>query len=102
MCAQQELEDEIADSEYLFEGQELTAKEKADLAYKKQLLALTKARQAEQDKIMETGYKMPDSYDEPEKHSKRCVCSVCVCVCECVCVPQCSVKSGECREVRHI
>jgi pre-mRNA-splicing factor ATP-dependent RNA helicase DHX16 len=40
----QELEDELLDAKYLFEGVELTARERADLQYKEQVLLLVGKR----------------------------------------------------------
>eukprot|EP00798_Chlamydomonas_sp_ICE-L_P001143 gene1143-3707_t len=67
----QELKDELEDAKYLFEGVELSAKEKADLKYKEEVYRLAVDRKQQLDKIQEDGYKMPESYDEPEKRSGR-------------------------------
>lgn len=59
------------DAKLLFSGTELTAKEKADLAYKQQLYDLAMEKRKTAEKIKEEGYHMPDSYDEPEKRDER-------------------------------
>ncbi|GFH17515.1 uncharacterized protein HaLaN_14170, partial [Haematococcus lacustris] len=64
-----EIRDELEDAKYLFEGVELTEKEKADLRYKQQVYDLAMERKRQLEAIHEDGYHMPDSYDQPEKQS---------------------------------
>ncbi|KAJ9518720.1 hypothetical protein QJQ45_018694, partial [Haematococcus lacustris] len=66
-----EIRDELEDAKYLFEGVELTEKEKADLRYKQQVYDLAMERKRQLEAIHEDGYHMPDSYDQPEKQSAR-------------------------------
>ncbi|XP_078181009.1 pre-mRNA-splicing factor ATP-dependent RNA helicase DEAH1-like [Carex rostrata] len=56
-----EIEDEIRDHEYIFEGVKLTEAEERDLRYKKQIYELAK-KHLEEDNDDE--YKMPDAYDD--------------------------------------
>ncbi|KAF3331470.1 putative pre-mRNA-splicing factor ATP-dependent RNA helicase DHX16 isoform X1 [Carex littledalei] len=55
-----EIEDEIRDHEYIFEGVKLTEAEERELRYKKQIYELAK-KHLEEDNNDE--YKMPDAYD---------------------------------------
>eukprot|EP00899_Mesostigma_viride_P024834 jgi/Mesvir1/5535/Mv15572-RA.1 len=64
-----ELRDSILDEEFLFEGVKLTAKEKADLEYKKRVLELAERSAKGVEDIVE--YRMPDSYDEGAGREKR-------------------------------
>lgn len=67
-----ELVESIEDEKRLFEGVELTAKEKRDLAVKQKVLDLVKQR----NDTVDTGphYVMPENYDDttkPEARSRR-------------------------------
>jgi len=63
-----ELRDALEDEEFLFQGQEMTAKEKADLEYKRKVYELALERQKQLDKLSATDeYRLPDAYDEPGK-----------------------------------
>ncbi|KAG2496372.1 hypothetical protein HYH03_005601 [Edaphochlamys debaryana] len=67
----QELEDELEDAKYLFSGVQLTQREQDDLRYKEEVLRLAKEKQRLMNAAVEDGYKMPDSYDEPNKYMSR-------------------------------
>ncbi|KAG2437125.1 hypothetical protein HYH02_011381 [Chlamydomonas schloesseri] len=67
----QELEDELEDAKYLFQGVQLTQRELDDLRYKEEVLRLAKEKQRLMNAAAEDGYKMPDSYDEPNKYATR-------------------------------
>eukprot|EP00850_Spirogloea_muscicola_P002702 SM000010S04340 [mRNA] locus=s10:987946:997012:- [translate_table: standard] len=58
----QELEDELQDEQFLFEGQRLTAKEEAELRYKKKVYDLAMQRAKDVEDIVE--YRMPEAYDQ--------------------------------------
>lgn len=57
-----ELRDQIEDEQYLFEGVQLTAKEKEEHRYRKTVLELAKQGTEDIDKIEE--YRMPEAYDK--------------------------------------
>ena len=50
---------------------ELSARERADLAYKAEVYRLAVARKATAEGAAEEGYRLPDSYDEPAKRDER-------------------------------
>ncbi|KAH7280381.1 hypothetical protein KP509_37G064800 [Ceratopteris richardii] len=60
-----ELQDAILDEQYLFEGIELTAKEKEEFRYKRTVLELAKRGAEDLDSFEE--YRMPESYDREGK-----------------------------------
>lgn len=49
---------------YLFEGVELTAREKADLAYKQRVYELALERKQALEGLVDDGYSMPTNYGE--------------------------------------
>jgi hypothetical protein len=49
---------------YLFEGVELTAREKADLAYKQRVYELALERKQALEAVVDDGYRMPTNYGE--------------------------------------
>ena len=64
----QALEEELADEDLLFpDKSKLTAKERADYEYKKQVLALAKERLALEQSLVQDEYALPEWYDEPGK-----------------------------------
>ncbi|KAF6261560.1 putative ATP-dependent RNA helicase [Scenedesmus sp. NREL 46B-D3] len=67
----QELQDELEDAKYLFEGVELTAREKADLAYKQRVYELALERKQALEAVVDDGYRMPTNYDAPESRESR-------------------------------
>eukprot|EP00878_Enallax_costatus_P007712 GHUV01008073.1.p1 GENE.GHUV01008073.1~~GHUV01008073.1.p1 ORF type:complete len:730 (+),score=228.81 GHUV01008073.1:201-2390(+) len=67
----QELKDELEDAKYLFEGVELTAREKADLAYKQRVYDLAVERKKALDAVVDDGYTLPTNYDAPEARESR-------------------------------
>ena len=58
-----ELEDAIEDEKYLFEGEVMTEREKAELAYKERALELAKQRVTDIDEAIGSRYHMPDAND---------------------------------------
>lgn len=61
-----ELRDALEDEEFLFQGQEMTEKEKADLEYKRRVYELALERQKQLDKLnADDGYRLPEAYDQP-------------------------------------
>lgn len=67
----QELKDELEDAKYLFQGVELTEKERADLEYKERVYSLALERKKQLEEIDVQGYRLPTSYDEPEKRNEQ-------------------------------
>eukprot|EP00775_Hariotina_reticulata_P008556 gene8556-8738_t len=67
----QELKDELEDAKYLFEGVELTAREKADLAYKQRVYDLAVERKKALEAVVDDGYSLPTNYDAPEARESR-------------------------------
>ncbi|KAJ8039315.1 Pre-mRNA-splicing factor ATP-dependent RNA helicase DHX16 [Holothuria leucospilota] len=61
----QELEEDIADDEYLFSKDELTERERKDIKYKKTVLSLAKEHRKAGDKLKEGRYYMPDEDEKP-------------------------------------
>ncbi|PIK35386.1 putative pre-mRNA-splicing factor ATP-dependent RNA helicase DHX16-like [Apostichopus japonicus] len=61
-----ELEDDIADDEYLFSRDELSEREKKDIEYKKTVLGLAKQHRRAGDKMKEGRYYMPEEDEEKE------------------------------------
>lgn len=57
-----ELRDAIEDEQYLFDGVELTAKEREEMKYKRRVYELAKQRAKDLDNIVE--YRMPEAYDK--------------------------------------
>eukprot|EP00873_Tetraselmis_striata_P011748 jgi/Tetstr1/432012/TSEL_021488.t1 len=61
-----ELRDALEDEEFLFQGQELSEKERADLEYKRRVYELALERQKQLDKLnADDGYRLPEAYDQP-------------------------------------
>ncbi|GLC34308.1 hypothetical protein PLESTM_000181000 [Pleodorina starrii] len=67
----QELEDELEDAKYLFAGMQLTQRELDELRYKEEVLRLAKEKQRLMNQAAEDGYRMPDSFDAPERYASR-------------------------------
>ena len=63
------LEEEIADEEFMFEGIEMTERERRALDKKKQLLEYVKAKQAIDDTY--DGYQMPEQYEDEKGRLDR-------------------------------
>ena len=61
----EELREALMDEQYLFEGEQLTAKEKAEFQVKKQLLDLATQQIRNLDSAMEDRYQLPDAHDGP-------------------------------------
>ena len=57
-----DLRDAVLDEEYLFAGVKMSAKEEAELKYKKKVLALAEERAKNTDDVVE--YRMPTAYDK--------------------------------------
>ena len=57
-------QDQIEDEQYIFEGVEVSEKERKDLEYKKQVYELAMQRAKDLDEV--TGYKMPEAYDDQD------------------------------------
>jgi len=64
-----ELKDQIEDEQYIFEGVEVSEKERKDLEYKKQVYELAMQRAKDLDEV--TGYKMPEAYDDQDGKGAR-------------------------------
>ena len=63
-----ELEQAVEDEEYLFEGEELTEKERAEFEYKKRVLQLAKERKKQLEELEhDDAYHMPTAYDDGDK-----------------------------------
>ena len=60
-----ELREALLDEQYLFEGEQLTAKERAEFQVKKQLLDLATQQIRNIDSAMEDRYQLPDAHDGP-------------------------------------
>jgi hypothetical protein len=56
---------------YLFEGVELTAREKADLAYKQRVYELALERKQALEAVVDDGYRMPTNYGEQHAEGSR-------------------------------
>ena len=61
MAKLKELEDAIEDEKYLFEGERMTEREKAELAYKERALELARQRVTNIDEAIGDRYKMPEA-----------------------------------------
>lgn len=61
-----ELEDAIEDEKYLFEGEVMTEREKAELAYKKRALELARQRVTDIDEAIGSRYHMPDANEQKQ------------------------------------
>jgi hypothetical protein len=53
---------------------ELTAREKADLAYKQRVYELALERKQALEAVVDDGYRMPTNYGEGALHSNCCSC----------------------------
>eukprot|EP00879_Flechtneria_rotunda_P010545 GHRR01011025.1.p1 GENE.GHRR01011025.1~~GHRR01011025.1.p1 ORF type:complete len:1017 (+),score=386.99 GHRR01011025.1:232-3282(+) len=67
----QALKDELEDEKYLFEGMQMTEREKADYAYKQRVYELAMERRKALESLVDDGYKMPTNYDAPETRESR-------------------------------
>lgn len=68
----EELKEELEDEKYLFQGVKLTEKEQKELAYKEQVYKLAAERKKQLDELeRDDGYRMPDTYDAPDKAGRR-------------------------------
>jgi pre-mRNA-splicing factor ATP-dependent RNA helicase DHX16 len=64
----EELEQAIEDEKYLFEGADLTEKERAELEYKERVLRLAKERKRQLEELEhDDAYHMPTAYDDGNK-----------------------------------
>lgn len=66
----EEARDDLEDEEYLFKGEKLTAREKADLKLKRELYDLTQRRKKVEELVDVDRYRMPDQYDGDEATAK--------------------------------
>lgn len=63
-----ELEQAVEDEQYLFEGEKLTEKERAEFEYKKRVLQLAKERKKQLEELEhDDAYHMPTAYDDGDK-----------------------------------
>ena len=60
----EELKESLEDEKTLFQGVELSEKEKRDIAYRRRVYELATAQIRDIDSIMEDRYRLPSSYDE--------------------------------------
>ena len=60
----EELKESLEDEKTLFQGVELSEKEKRDVAYRRRVYELATAQIRDIDSIMEDRYRLPSSYDE--------------------------------------
>ncbi len=60
----EELKESLEDEKVLFQGVELSEKEKRDVAYRRRVYELATAQIRDIDTIMEDRYRLPSSYDE--------------------------------------
>jgi len=68
----EDLREELEDEKYLFQGVKLTEKEQKELAYKEQVYKLAVERKKQLDELeRDDGYRMPDTYDAPDKAGSR-------------------------------
>ena len=69
----EELREALEDEEYLFAGEAMTAKERAELDYKRQVFALASQHAKDAAAAAEEGYKLPEAYDAPgaERRDRR-------------------------------
>ena len=64
----EELEEALEDEKYLFEGHELTEKERAELEYKEKVYKIAKERKKQLEELEhDDAYHMPTAYDQGEK-----------------------------------
>jgi pre-mRNA-splicing factor ATP-dependent RNA helicase DHX16 len=64
----EELEEALEDEKYLFEGHELTEKERAELEYKEKVFKIAKERKKQLEELEhDDAYHMPTAYDQGEK-----------------------------------
>ena len=63
----EELKESLEDEKLLFNGVELSEKEKRDIAYRRRVYELATAQIRDIDTIMEDRYRLPSSYDENGK-----------------------------------
>ena len=63
----EELKESLEDEKLLFQGVELSEKEKRDIAYRRRVYELATAQIRDIDTIMEDRYRLPSSYDENGK-----------------------------------
>jgi len=61
----EELREALMDEQYLFEGEQLTAKERTEFEYKKRLLDLATQQISNIDAAMEDRYQLPTAFDAP-------------------------------------
>lgn len=67
-----ELERELEDEKYLFEGQELTDKERAELEYKEKVYQLAKERKEQLEELQrDDRYHMPTAYDDATQQDNK-------------------------------
>jgi len=67
-----ELEEEILDDRYIFDGQSLTLAEKQELELKVKLLETAKKRSNIEDDYIDNGYQIPeDEFDERKLDKKK-------------------------------
>lgn len=60
-----ELKEMIEDEKYLFDGVKLSAKERADMEYRRQVFDLAQGQIRDIDAEMDERYKLPEAYDAP-------------------------------------
>ncbi|CAD7699242.1 unnamed protein product [Ostreobium quekettii] len=58
------LRDEIEDEKYMFEGMELSRREREEIRKKEELLRIAEEHRRGLEALKEDGYRMPDGYDE--------------------------------------
>lgn len=68
----EELEEALEDEKYLFEGHELTEKEREELEYKEKVFKIAKERKKQLEELEhDDAYHMPTAYDQGEKDASN-------------------------------